>query len=205
MQSLLDTLDISPLSSAAPFELYFEVTVPNLGYRSVVLTPRNSTSSDYSGALDSSYSSGDMHDMSSYAVAQTFVPMPEGSIEHVCATCEAAAAFSKDSDAYKMHESPSKAISGSAVLENEHLKVVLDGMTGKVVGIVQKKSGVFVGVTMQLIFWESKKEAPYGGAYIMRPGPQVCHHACRLRSAVACMQSTFVSFLHSTGRSLLGC
>ena len=205
MQFLLDTLDISPLSSAAPFELYFEVTVPNLGYTSVVLTPGNATSLEYSGRLDASHFSRDMHEMSSYPVAQTVVPMPGRSTGRCCAICEAGAAFSKDLQAHKMHESPSKAISASAVLENEHLKVVLDGMTGKVVGILQKKIGVFVGVTMQLIYWESKKEAPYGGAYILRPGPQVCHHACRLRSTVACMQSTFVSCLHSTGRSLRGC
>lgn len=190
MQYLLDTLDISPLSAAGAFELYFETPVPPLGYTTVILSPGNATRTRKTETEQSL-----VEEQHAYAPQKTIVPLPEGLLEESCALCKAAHALRKQSASTSRNrlESSSSRLSvddtaqqrlgdsdsdnggssGCVALENAHLKVMFDEVTGRIVGVLQKGSGKWVGVAIELVYWESKQEEPFGGAYIMRPGVQV--------------------------------
>jgi hypothetical protein len=63
----------------------------------------------------------------------------------------------------------------TAVIENDKLRLDFDPLSGLLASVTHKESGVKVRVSMGLTYWESRRDPPFGGAYIMRPDAQVLY------------------------------
>lgn len=217
MQMLLATLDISTRAESADFEVYFQVSVPPLGYTTVLLSPAKPIPMAFETMNDEiAFAKRAMRARRSNGKpSKTVVPLPERSWEESCDICAAAHAFNQGSweeqklpdsgpwtrvanymkrltlglstktltkptttsnTPFRFHNNNNNdkpGISGDVVLENDHLKVLFNGMTGKIAAMQHKGTGQWLEVSLDLIYWESLTQVPYGGAYIMRPGAQV--------------------------------
>lgn len=166
VQQLLALYDALPASAAGWYEAVFQAAVPALGYSTVLLIPNAAPA-----ALAANATLPDMHALDSAAVstAVSFVPLPDST--H--AWHAAAVALRAGSTAARLAP-PTPALPGAAaVVENEHLALRFDRLTGRLASVEHKETGQRVRVEVDLVYWESKNSAPYGGAYIMRPGAQV--------------------------------
>ena len=170
MQYLLDTLDISSFQdSAGSYELHVQATVPPLGYTTVLLTPTNAQNSAKKDAFKTILPASGHSPQDSSAICQAAGFTASHPLRNRHTTAEAAAV---DDRTGKLRADDG--FLRAPYLENEHLKVLFDGLTGRVAAVLHKESGQLVDVRVALVYWLSRcMEQPHGGAGVMQPDTQV--------------------------------
>lgn len=173
VQELLALYDVLPAATTGWYEAVFQASVPAVGYSTVLLIPNAAPA-----ALAANATLPDMRALDSAAVstAVSFMPLPDSAPAWHDASCPDCAAVALRAGAAVARLAPAVlALPGAtALIENEHLALRFDRVTGRLASVVHKETGQRVRVDIDLVYWESKNEAPLGGAYIMRPGAQVC-------------------------------
>lgn len=172
VQELLALYDALPAAASGWYEAVFQAFVPAVGYSTVLLIPNAAPA-----ALAANATLPDMHalDTAAASTAVSFMPLPDVAHAWHDASCPDCAAVALRAGAALARVAPAvPALPGAAaIIENEHLALRFDRVTGRLASVVHKESGQRVRVDIDLVYWESKTEAPFGGAYIMRPGAQV--------------------------------
>lgn len=173
IQQLLSLYDALPASAAGWYEAAFQAAVPAVGYSTVLMIPTAAPA-----ALALNHTLPDMHALDGTAVstAVSHVPLPDGVHAWHASSCAAcgALALRPGSDVARLAPAPPALPGAPAIVENDHLELRFDRITGRLVSVLHKDTRQLVRVQLDLVYWESNTAQPYGGAYIMRPTTQVC-------------------------------
>jgi Glycosyl hydrolases family 38 C-terminal domain len=170
LQALLAAVNATEASAhiRSACALALQVAAPPLGYTSVFLAPRHGHGNESASRGDESDARAPARLASAAPALETTVvqapPLATNAIEAAAAALGASIAPASGSDELLAHPR-----AGLAAIENEHLRLEFDSVTGTLEAIYNKRAGVGARVRLDLTYFESTRG---GGAYLMRPGSQ---------------------------------
>ena len=140
-----------------------QVTAPPLGYTSVFLAPRTSASAGHGATTPVTTLAATTPASETFALQAP--PLGTSAIEAAAQALGGALAVPLPAP-----RSSIVASKGPITLENEHLALEFDRMSGTLAAAVHKQTRRRVRLAMDVVYFESTRG---GGAYLMTPGAQV--------------------------------